>query len=183
MSFWAPAYFHGTRGQPNLAQINLIFGGITAVAGLTATLFGGWLGDRLARKLPGAYFLVSGSGMLVAFPCTLAMLFAPFPMAWVFCFLAIFFLFMNTGPANTAIANVTSPRLRSTAFAVNIFVIHALGDAISPPVIGAIADRSSLTAGFVVVSLAMLVAGLLWLLGARFLHRDEERLELRREPG
>lgn len=183
MSFWAPAYFHGTRGQPDLAQINLIFGGITAVAGLTATLFGGWLGDRLRERIPGAYLVVSAGGMLVAFPCTLAMLFAPFPLAWVLCFFAIFFLFMNIGPANTAIANVTSPAVRSTAFALNIFVIHALGDAISPPLIGAIADRSSLTAGFVVVSLAMLVAGLLWLFGSRFLRRDEEKIELQPGPG
>ena len=90
---------------------------------------------------------------------------------------------MNIGPANTAIANVTSPAVRSTAFALNIFVIHALGDAISPPLIGAIADRSSLTAGFVVVSLAMLVAGLLWLFGSRFLRRDEEKIELQPGPG
>jgi MFS transporter, Spinster family, sphingosine-1-phosphate transporter len=176
ISFWAPAYFHGTRGQPDLAHINLIFGGITAVAGLTATLLGGWLGDRLVGRFPGAYFLVSSGGMLLAFPCTVAMLFAPFPMAWVFCFFAIFFVFMNIGPSNTAIANVTSPAVRSTAFAVNIFVIHALGDAISPPLIGAIADRWSLTAGFFVVSLAMLLGGLLWLAGAKVLGRDTARI-------
>lgn len=176
MSFWAPAYFHGTRNQPNLADINIIFGGITAVAGLLATLFGGWLGDFLTKRFSGAYFLVSAGGMLIAFPCTLAMLFAPFPLAWVLCFFAVFFLFMNIGPANTAIANVTAPAVRSTAFAVNIFIIHTLGDAISPPLIGAIADRSSLTAGFVVVSLMMLVAGLLWLFGARFLASDTARI-------
>lgn len=112
----------------------------------------------------------------MAFPCTLAMLFAPFPLAWVFCFFAIFFVFMNIGPSNTAIANVTNPGVRSTAYALNIFVIHALGDAISPPLIGAIADRWSMTAGFVVVSLAMLVGGLLWLIGAKGLGRDTARV-------
>jgi MFS family permease len=176
MSFWAPAYFHGTRGQPNLEHINLIFGGITAVAGLLATLSGGWLGDWLTRKWPGAYLLVSSGGMLLAFPCTLAMLFAPFPLAWGLCFFAIFFLFMNIGPANTAIANVTSPGVRSTAFAVNILIIHTFGDAISPPLIGAIADRSSLTAGFFVVSLAMLAAGVLWFFGARYLAEDTAKI-------
>jgi len=176
ISFWAPAYFHGTRGQTDLAQVNITFGAITAVAGLLATLFGGWLGDRLVKRFPGAYFLVSSGGMLMAFPCTLAMLFAPFPLAWVFCFFAIFFVFMNIGPSNTAIANVTNPGVRSTAYALNIFVIHALGDAISPPLIGAIADRWSMTAGFVVVSLAMLVGGLLWLIGAKGLGRDTARV-------
>jgi len=176
MSFWAPAYFSGQRGQADLAQVNLIFGGITAVAGLASTLFGGWLGDRLVQRIPGAYFLVSAGGMLLAFPFTLAMLFAPFPLAWVFCFLAVFFLFFNIGPANTALANVTKPSVRATAFAVNIFVIHALGDAISPPLIGAIGDRWNLTAGFIVVSLTMLLAGLFWLWGTRYLPSDEARV-------
>lgn len=176
ISFWAPAYFFRERGQADLAQVNLIFGAITAVAGLSATLFGGWLADRLALRIKGAYFWVSGCGILLSFPLTLGMLAAPFPLAWILCFLAVFFLFFNIGPANTAIANVTSPAVRASAFAVNIFVIHALGDAISPPLIGAIADRWSLTIGFVVVSFAMLVAGILWLLGAKHLERDAGRI-------
>lgn len=176
MSFWAPAYFAGKLGADRLAEVNLIFGGITAVAGLGATLLGGWLGDRLARKVSGAYFWVSAAGMLLAFPSTLAMLFAPFPLAWGLCFFAVFFLFFNIGPANTAICNVTPPEVRATAFAVNIFIIHTFGDAISPPLIGAIADRSNLGVGFVVVSLMMLVAGLFWAFGARFLARDEARI-------
>lgn len=183
ISFWAPAYFFRERGQADLAQVNLIFGAITAVAGLAATLFGGWLADRLALRIKGAYFWVSGCGILLSFPLTLGMLAAPFPWAWVLCFLAIFFLFFNIGPANTAIANVTSPSVRATAFAVNIFVIHALGDAISPPLIGAIADRWNLTVGFVVVSFAMAVAGILWLLGAKHLERDAERISALRGHG
>lgn len=177
MSFWAPAYFYNYRRLPDLGQINLLFGGITAVAGLLATLFGGWAGDWLARKnVAGAYFWVSASGMLLAFPSTLGMLYAPFPWAWGLCFLAIFFLFFNIGPANTAISNVTAPQVRASAFAINIFVIHALGDAISPPLIGAIADRWNLNAGFFVVSLMMLAAGIFWLIGTRYLPADEKRL-------
>ena len=176
ISFWAPNYFYNVRKAGSLAEVGLVFGGITAVAGLAATLFGGWLADRLAKRYSGAYFLVSGGGILIAFPCTLAMLAAPFPLAWVLCFLAIFFLFFNIGPANTAIANVTAPAVRASAFAANIFVIHALGDAISPPLIGAIGDRWSLTIGFVVVSVMMAVAGVLWLCGAKHLERDAEKI-------
>jgi len=172
MSFWAPKYFHVTRGLPDLDHVNFVFGLITAVSGLTATLFGGFLGDYFTKRFPSAYFVVSACGMLIAFPCTLLMLWAPFPLAWVFCFLAVFFLFMNIGPANTAIANVTSPTVRASAYALNILVIHALGDAISPPLIGMVADRWNMTVGFCVVSLAMLVAGVLWVVGARFLAKD-----------
>ena len=86
------------------------------------------------------------------------MLRVPFPYAWGMIFLAVFFLFFNTGPANTALANVTSSSVRSTAFALNIFVIHAFGDAISPPLIGWIAGRTSMDTAFYVMSLVMVVA-------------------------
>ena len=50
---------------------------------------------------------------------------------------------------------------RAAAFAVNILAIHTLGDVISPPMIGAIADRTSLTHGFVAVSAFMAIGGVL----------------------
>lgn len=175
LSFWVPSYILEYRGQPDLGRINLIFGGITVVAGLLATLLGGYLGDRLSRRFPSAYFLVSGIAIAVAFPFSIAMLYAPFPMAWVMIFLAVFFLFFNTGPANTALANVTHPSVRATAFALNIFIIHAAGDAISPPLIGAIAGRSNMNTAFFLVSAVMLLGAVFWLWGTRYLARDMAR--------
>jgi MFS family permease len=177
IAFWLPRYLYEDRasdfgGAPSLATINLIFGGIMVVGGLFATLLGGWTGDRLRSRYPSAYFLVSGCAMLLAFPCTVLMLHTPFPLAWVFVFLAIFFLFFNTGPANAALANVTPPATRATAFALNILLIHALGDAISPPLIGAIAGKTSMNLAFMVVSGTMVLASALWFLGARYLARD-----------
>lgn len=100
------------------------------------------------------------------------MIYVPFPAAWICIFLAVFFLFFNTGPSNTALANVTLPNVRSTAFGLNIFVVHLFGDAISPSLIGAIRDRWNMNAGFLAVSGTMLIAGVLWLWGAKFLAAD-----------
>lgn len=183
ISTWMPDYIYHHRStefaaRPDLlGHINLTFGAITASAGLLATLFGGWLGDRLRTRYPGAYFLVSGGAIFFSFPATVGMLYLPFPTAWVLIFFAVFFLFVNTGPANTALANVTPPTVRATAFALNILIIHALGDAISPPLIGWIADRSSMTTAFLAVSGTMVIASVLWLVGARFLPADTERVE------
>jgi hypothetical protein len=115
--------------------------------------------------------------MVFAFPATVMMLKTPFPGAWILVFLAEFFLFFNTGPANTVLANVTSPAIRSTAFALNIFIIHALGDAISPPLIGWIAGETSMNFAFIVVSATMVVASALWLIGTKYLARDTEAVE------
>lgn len=174
MSFWVPGYLE-YRGLPPTSRI--IFGGITVLAGLTATLAGGIVGDCLRKRFPGSYFLISGIGVIIAFPFSVGMLFTPFPSAWVMMFVAVFFLFFNTGPSNTALANVTDPSIRATAFALNILIIHALGDAAAPPLIGAVADRTNMDVAFLVVSAMMLVAGVLWLWGAKFLPSDTARIE------
>jgi hypothetical protein len=126
--------------------------------------------------------LVSGAALLLGFPMILLMLWTPFPWAWVFIFWGVFFLFFNTGPTNTILANVTHPSMRASAFALNILIIHALGDAISPPLIGWIAGFSSMEMGFIVVSLSMLVGGILWLMGAKYLERDTALAPTRMPP-
>jgi MFS family permease len=157
-------------------QIGTYFGAILVVGGLVATLFGGWLGDRLRKKVRGAYFLVCGWGALVSFPAFIAMIYVPFPYAWGFMFIAIFFLFINTGPANAILANVTRHKIRATAFAINILIIHALGDVISPPLIGLMADRSNLGTALTIISVLILVAGVLWNMGARHLDAETQRV-------
>lgn len=158
--------------HPTLGWINTLFGGIIVISGLAATLLGGIAGDRLRGRFPGSYFLVAGVSLSMAVPLILLVLWSPFPAAWVFIFLAVFFIFFNTGPTNTILANVTHPAMRSTAFALNIFIIHILGDAISPTVMGWIKDRHSLDAALATVSVVLLVGGVLWLCGVRHLERD-----------
>ncbi len=175
IAFWMPAYLQ-FRQQP--ASSRVLLGAITVVAGLISTIVGGVLGDRLRARFAGSYFLVSAIGMLIAFPLFLAMLYTPFPVAWVLFSGAVFFVFLNTGPSNTAVANVSLPSVRATAFAVNILIIHALGDATSPPLIGAIAGHTNMNVGFFVVSAMMLISGLLWLAGMKSLPADTEAVEL-----
>jgi MFS family permease len=174
LAYWMPRYL-ADNGAPSWGPIvpDTIFGGLTALAGFLATLTGGFVGDKLRDRYPGSYFWVSGITMILGFPMVLLVLWTPFPWAWVLIFLAVFTLFFNTGPTNTILANVAPPAMRATAFAVNIFVIHALGDAISPTVIGYLKDvTGSLSPGFVLVSIMMVGGGILWLMGARHLERD-----------
>jgi MFS family permease len=174
LAFWTPAYLE-FRHQP--ASATLIFGGITVVAGVTSTLAGGFLADRLRTRFPGSYFLVSGTGMLLGFPLVIAMLYTPFPYAWILMFGALFFIFFNTGPANTALANVSLPSVRATAFALNILVIHALGDAIAPPILGLVAGYTNMNIAFLALSVTMLLAGVIWLAGAKYLAADTAAVE------
>ena len=64
--------------------------------------------------------------------------------------------------------------MRSTAFALNIFIIHALGDAISPPLVGWVTEKTTWDTAFMLVSLMMVLASVLWLIGSRYLAHDED---------
>lgn len=182
VGFWMPKYvlqrmvvrYPGADPKSLLASVNMTFGIVIVVAGLAATLLGGMAGDALRKRWSGSYFIVSAAGMICGFPLFLLMLITPFPAAWVVIFFAVFCLFFNTGPSNTALANVTHPSLRATAFAANILMIHALGDAISPPIIGGLSDRYGMNVGFAAVSVTMFLGGIVWLIGARYLGADTE---------
>jgi hypothetical protein len=173
LAFWAPGYFE-ERGAGPLLGIHptIAFGAMTALTGLAATLMGGWAGDWLRPRFSGSYFLVSGAALVLSFPMLLLMIFLPFPYAWIPLVCFVFFLFFNTGPTNTILANVTHPLLRAPGFALNILVIHLLGDAISPAVMGAIAGVSNLNWAFGFVSVMVLIGGILWLWGTKHLERD-----------
>lgn len=158
----------------SLDRINLIFGLIICASGLVATLAGGWLGDRLRNTVPGSYFVVSGAAMVLAFPSFILAIELPLPYGWIFIFTSVFLLFFNTGPTNTILANVTPPAIRSSAFALNIFVIHLLGDVSSPILVGWLGEVHSLRAGMFMMSAMILVGGMVWLWGAKYLDRDTE---------
>jgi MFS family permease len=173
LAYWMPAFLEHRHVGPIFGiGPRTFFGILTALAGLLGTLSGGLSGDWLRRYVSGSYFLVSGVAFIAGFPMVLLFLTLPFPLAWVFVFLGVFCLFFNTGPTNAILANVTHPRERAMGFALNILIIHAFGDAISPPLIGWIADLTSIDFSFTVVSFTMLAGGLLWMWGARYLERD-----------
>ena len=175
LGFWVPAYLRYRDQSPAVGMT--IFGLITVVAGLVSTLLGGVVADRLRPRFPGSYFWVSGIGMLIACPFFLATLYTPFPAAWVPMFFAIFFLFLNTGPSNTALANVSLPAVRATAFAVSILVVHALGDVQAFWLLGYIGGHANMHVAFLFVSGIILLSGVVWLTGVKYLAADTAAVE------
>ena len=173
LAAWVPTYLTRVRGM-GLAEANLIFGLCTLATGVGGTLLGGWLGDRLLGRVPAAYFLVSGLGLLASAPAAAAVILLPGRGAMLAAIVvAEVCIFLNTGPLNAVIAAVSPPGIRATAYALNIVVIHALGDAVSPAIVGAVSDRIGLAAAFWIapVSLALAAGACFW--GMRYYARDQ----------
>ncbi len=169
IGYWMPAYLQ-FRHQP--ASATEVLGVLVGIAGLTSTLAGGFLADRLRDRIRGSDLIISGVGMVVGFPLLAAMLYTPFPHAWILLFGAMFFIFFNIGPANAAIANVSIPSVRAMAFGLSILVMHALGDAIAPPIFGFVAGHTNMNNAFLALSAVLLLSGVFWLIGAKYLPAD-----------
>jgi len=174
---WIPSFLYRAHSL-DVAKGNTLFGATTVLAGILGTLAGGWLGDRWQKRSGKGYLLVSGWGFLIGTPFAAWAILSPgLTGCMTAIFMAEFFLFLNTGPLNTVIINVTNPAVRAMAFAVNIFFIHALGDAVSPSILGWLSDQWGLRSALLITPFAMALAGILCFICGRFVVQDMARAE------
>jgi MFS family permease len=164
---WIPKFLYSERGY-TLETANLSFGIIIVVDGILAALAGGWLGDYLLPRMKGSYYLVSALSMLVGIPVMIVALFVRGPLMIPAIGVAAFFLLLNTAPLNAAVINSVGAHIRATALAVNIFIIHLLGDVPSPTMMGWVADKRSLQAAFILPVIAMGISSAILFYGMKF---------------
>jgi len=164
---WMPKFLYSERGY-TLAGANFAFGIIIVVDGIMASLAGGWLGDYLLRRMKSSYYLVSAASMLLGVPVMIVALFVRGPLMIPAIGVAAFFLLLNTAPLNAAVINSVGGHIRATALAVNIFIIHILGDVPSPTMMGWVADKRSLQAAFILPVIAMGISSAILFYGMKF---------------
>jgi MFS family permease len=164
---WIPKFLYSERGY-TLEAANFAFGIIVVIDGVVAALAGGWLGDYLLPRMKGSYYLVSAASMLAGVPVMIVALFVKGPLMLPAIGVAAFFLLLNTAPLNAAVINSVGAHIRATALAVNIFIIHILGDVPSPTMMGWVADKRSLQAAFILPVIAMGISSAILFYGMKF---------------
>lgn len=167
ISTFLPTFFV-RFGSLSVAQAGTLAGAITVVDGLLGTIVGGWLAQRWSRTNHRALYLISAWSPILAIPPAAAVFFGPRSFFLPGAFVAEFLLFLGTGPLNAAIVNSIGASIRSTAIALNLFVIHALGDAFSPHLIGLVSDATNLRIGLSITLFALTASGIILFVGARF---------------
>jgi predicted MFS family arabinose efflux permease len=169
---WMPTYFVRERGLP-VEKAGTVFGLLLLGTGFLGTVIGGQIGDRLAQRFRSAHFVFSGLTMLAAIPFTLAAVLSPNPAVyWPAMGATLFCLFLNGGPLNAALVNVLPTSARARGVGVHVTVIHLLGDACSPFLIGVASHALGLRLPVLVTGLLVSTAGLLLLAGRKALARD-----------
>jgi len=165
LGVWAPTFILRSRfgGDPRfIGDVVASFGPLVVVAGVAGTLVGSYIADRLERLRPGAGRLYTiAIGVLISAPCAaVAFMSHGGPTIYVMLGIGVFFNVWYVGPILAALHDVVPPRLRATVTGAYFFLIHALGDAVSPLVVGYIDDwRHSLADGLLFATALMALAG------------------------
>ncbi len=165
---WYPTFLARHRGF-DLAEAGSIVGAGTVLGGLGGTLAGGYLGDWLTGRLNNPYFWLSAVSMTLAAGLAVVALHVdgagPVTAAIV---AAQFCLWCYNGPINAIIVNSVPANLCARAFALSILAIHLLGDAISPPIVGLLADSGlGLAAALWTVPATLAIGAAIWGVGWR----------------
>lgn len=167
IAWWMPDFLERSAGM-SMSAASLTVGAVTVIDGIAGTAIGGWLGQIWLRRNHRAHYLLSAWSVALTLPFGALVFFGPRAWAVPALFAAEFFLFLNTGPLNTAIVNSVSAPVRATAISINLFCIHLFGDTFSPQIIGAISDRSNLSIGLGVTLVTLFFSCVILLAGARF---------------
>ncbi|XP_017839195.1 protein spinster isoform X2 [Drosophila busckii] len=147
LAWWGPTFIHaGMKMQPgneNLDQdeVAFKFGVITMIAGLIGVPLGAILSQYIVKRLPTADPVICAFGLLLSAPLLTGacLLVSSNSLGTYF---LIFFgqlaLNLNWAIVADILLYVVVPARRSTAEAFQILISHALGDAGSPYLVGAI---------------------------------------------
>ncbi|HEV2391089.1 MAG TPA: MFS transporter [Verrucomicrobiae bacterium] len=162
-AFWGPSYLNRVSGMSH-KQAGAYFAALTAVAGLVSTFAGGFAASAWRKRNPAAYSLTLGISTLAAAPfATWAFLGGTRTALLLGLAGAILLLFLGTGPVNTLIVETVPVNLRASAMAMSIFMIHLFGDFYSPEITGRLSDAFGLHRAVLILPLALLIGGSLWL--------------------
>ena len=167
ISWWMPSFLQRVDGRSQ-DSAGFIMGALTVACGLGGTVIGGTLAQWWSKRTSKALYLVPAiSAVLAVGPAVLAF-FGPKQWTLPALGVAIFFIFLGTGPVNAATLNAVPANLRAMAMAGQLFAIHVFGDAFSPKLIGIVSDRSNLRWGLGVTLITMLVGAVIFFIGAGF---------------
>jgi len=180
ISWWIPSFLQRVDGYSQQAAGN-VMGPIIIVGGIGGTAAGGLLAQWWSKRTSKALYYVPALSAILAVPPALMTFFGP--KAWTVpsLTLAVFLIFLGTGPVNAATLNAVPGNLRAMAMAGQLFAIHVFGDAFSPKLIGIVSDHSNLRVGLGLTLVTFVAASVIFFVGSRYapaLHGVDGKVEV-----
>ncbi|BAT73869.1 hypothetical protein LR48_Vigan01g075100 [Vigna angularis] len=179
-SYWGPKAGYSIY---NMANADMMFGGITVVCGILGSLGGGFLLDYVNSTISNAFKLLSLATLTGGACCLGAFLFRS-----EYGFLALFavgelLVFATQAPVNYVCLHCVKPSLRPLSMALSTVAIHLFGDVPSSPLVGKVQDKINnwRTTALILTSI-FFPAAAIWFIGI-FLHSVDRYNEASEHEG
>lgn len=178
LSIWMPTFFNRVHGY-SIATLGLVAGLTSLTSGISSTLLGGYLSDRMRRFRPGGRMLLGSIASLLAIPFWLVLLFSyNVPLLLMANFFLLGLSLIWIAPAMADVHDITGPHLRGLGIAVFLCLVHVLAYGIGSPLIGKVNDLLGaannpevMRYGFLINPISCVVAAILLWRGSRTLEK------------
>lgn len=162
---WLPAYL--TRSDTNLGLLDtsiLLFSVQTAAS--IGSVFAGWCATKASKFISNSEMFVLGIAWLMSACMIIGIFFIQNVGIAVFIFFHHLFD-LGAGPLiSTIIVNNCATNLRGRALALMVAAAHALGDSLSPVVVGFISDMTgTLSTAMSILPISLGCAGVVMIIG------------------
>src|SRR5262245_15040819 len=176
---WAAAFMQRTHGL-SVARVGAEFGTWALSGGILGALIGGRMADRLHQRWHGGRVLVSGAGFVLGAPVCAALILVE-DLRWFGpLIMATYFLYTwYNGPLVAVILDVVPAAVQASVLGAYVLFSHLAGDALAPPLIGYLSDRTgSLRTAMLLLPAVGMLGGLVILIGLRTVAGDIGRVGL-----
>lgn len=168
---WFPSYLNRFYGMDTQRAGSMTAG--LAMLLLVGAPLGGYLADKWMKIRPDARMTLSGYTSLASAVFLAAAFLMPHtvffaPLMVIFGILSVMFL----APAAAVIQDVVHPGVRALAYGLCVICQHILGASWSPMLIGGISDSLGLEKALLLTPVFGIVAGALFLRGAKYYEND-----------
>ncbi|MDP3908944.1 MAG: MFS transporter [Gemmatimonadales bacterium] len=174
---WAAAFMARTHGF-SVARVGAEFGLWGLIGGVAGALFGGRLADRLQQRWQGGRVLASGAGFVLGGPVCAALLLVDDLRWFAPLVAATYFLYTwYNGPLVAVILDVVPSAVQASVLGAFVLFSHLAGDALAPPLIGYLSDRTgSLRTAMLLLPAVGVLGGIVILVALRTVGRDMGRI-------
>ena len=179
--FWVPSFF-ARSFQLDIITTGWLFGAILFVGGSLGIILGGVLGDLMGKGSKRMYAIVPAVAFFVTYPFYVAGVLAPSALLAVLLFMIPTGLGLAwLGPTLSAFQHLVPPNMRSMASAIFLLINNLLGIGVGVYALGELSTlltpsfgEEALRYSIMIGATLYLVAGGLFLIGARTIVRDWE---------
>jgi MFS family permease len=179
LNTWLFPFVERCKDIPS-ADAAIQFGPYVVVCAALGVVLSGMMADKLQKKTAVGNIIIICVGLACAIPCLYVFFYTKDRKILLASICAaIFFLSWINGPYNALLISLVEPRLRAFVIGMEILLIHLLGDAISPLIVGYLSDAHSLQYALSTLPLFLVGGIIVFIISGIFVPRDLKAMEKR----